>query len=103
MTALPVPGARARTVGTVAGLIALALALGATAFLLQQVAVGWLAAQDASSLEILVGALVLAYGFSLTGIVIVRRMPANPLGWIYLAIGGFEALNMFSGGYTTWA
>ncbi len=103
MTSTPRTGTWGRVAGTIVGIVALALAVGATGFFFQQLAAGWLAANDANSFEILVGALVLAYGFSAAGIVVVRRLPANPLGWIYLAIGGFEALNMFSGGYTTWA
>ena len=103
MTRLPAPGMQARLAGTVLALVALGLAVGATVLFLQQVGEDWVVVNDASGIEILVGALVLAYAFSIVGLVVVRRMPANPLGWVYLAIGLFEALNMFSGGYTTWA
>jgi len=89
--------------GTALAALALALAIGATILWLQAIAVGWLDVSDTNTVETDVAVLVLAYGFTVTGLVVIRRLPANPLGWIYLAIGLFEALNLFAGGYSVLA
>ncbi len=53
-----------------------------------------------SDVETTIGVVLLAVGFPLVGAIILRRDPSSRLGWIYLTIGFWQALNLFSTGYT---
>jgi hypothetical protein len=45
------------------------------------------------------GGLVLGFTFSVVGAIVASRRPENPIGWIYLAIGLSQGLNVFAWGY----
>ena len=77
------------------------LALTSVAVYLNAVAIvnGWshiTAPGDASTTT---AAFALCLTFPLVGWTILRHDPANRLGWVYLAIGLFESLNLFANGY----
>jgi hypothetical protein len=65
VTPVPPPSAGLRVAGTLAGFVALGLAVGATTLFVQRVVAGWVLVNDASGIEILVGALVLASAFTI--------------------------------------
>jgi hypothetical protein len=58
---------------------------------------------DPAGIQIEIAVSSVALAFPVLGCLIVRRKPASPLGWVYLAIGGMQALNLFSVGYVPWA
>ncbi len=45
------------------------------------------------------GGLMLGFTFSVVGAIVASRRPQNPIGWIYLAIGLSQGLNVFAWGY----
>ena len=47
--------------------------------------------------------IALCVTFPLVGWTILRHDPANRLGWVYLAIGFFESMNLFANGYVVLA
>jgi hypothetical protein len=46
---------------------------------------------------------IFAVAFPVVGWIVVRRMPTNAVGWVYLGVGFWQALNMFSSGYSNLA
>ena len=42
---------------------------------------------------------MLGFTFSVVGAIVASRRPQNPIGWIYLAIGLSQGLNVFAWGY----
>jgi len=46
-----------------------------------------------------VGGIVLAVAYTLVGWIIIRRQPQNPLGWVFLGVGFFESLSVFTAAY----
>jgi len=94
---------RGARLGVAVGVVSLGLGVGASVLLVQSVVRGWFDITDGTSIETLVASLVLSYAFSVVGLVLVRRLPGNALGWTYLTIGVFESLNLFAGAYSTWA
>ena len=77
----------------VTGLIVLAI----------EIAHGWVPLGEPGVAQTVIAVAMFALSFPLVGWVILRRDPSNRLGWIYLAIGFWQALNMFASGYSTLA
>lgn len=44
-------------------------------------------------------ALVFALPYGIVGAIVASRRPRNPLGWIFLGVGLFQAANVFMGGH----
>jgi hypothetical protein len=79
------------------GIAATSLALTAAGFLFL-LAITWRSgpfAIDANG----TGGLMLGFTFSVVGAIVASRRPQNPIGWIYLAIGLSQGLNVFAWGY----
>ncbi len=49
------------------------------------------------------GPIFLSLSISIVGGLIITRQPANPMGWIYSAVGFFQGLSWFSTTYATYA
>jgi hypothetical protein len=64
------------------------------------VARGWIALDSAQTLLAVV---IFALAFPIVGWVVLRRWPGNRVGWVYLAIGFWQALNLFSNQYSNLA
>jgi hypothetical protein len=60
-------------------------------------------AVQSSDAEIVVTIAIVGVAFPLLGWSILRRMPDNRLGWVYLAVGAFNGLNVFASAYAPWA
>jgi hypothetical protein len=60
-------------------------------------------AVEPSEVEIVVTIAIVGVAFPLLGWSILRRMPDNRLGWVYLAVGAFNGLNVFASAYAPWA
>ncbi|MDQ6795016.1 MAG: hypothetical protein M3067_09420, partial [Chloroflexota bacterium] len=84
---------------------AVSLAFVATAliFLAIEIANGWFPLGESGVAQTVIAVAIFAFSFPLVGWIILRRDPSNRLGWIYLAIGFWQALNMFASGYSTLA
>jgi hypothetical protein len=48
------------------------------------------------------GGFVLGFTFPIVGAIVASRRPQNPIGWIYLAIGLSQGLNVFAWTYSTY-
>ena len=84
-------------------IVSLAFVATALIFLAIEIANGWLPLGESGVAQTLIAVAVFALSFPLVGWIILRRDPSNRLGWIYLAIGFWQALNMFASGYSTLA
>ncbi|HEY8988334.1 MAG TPA: hypothetical protein VIM39_04885 [Candidatus Limnocylindrales bacterium] len=84
---------------------AVSLAFVATAliFLAIEIANGWSPLGEPGVAQTVIAVAIFALSFPLVGWIILRRDPSNRLGWIYLAIGFWQSLNMFASGYSTLA
>jgi hypothetical protein len=84
---------------------AVSLALVATSliFLAIEVARGWIPLDEPGLAQTVIAVAIFALSFPLLGWVVLRRQPSNPLGWIYLTVGFWQALNMFASNYSTLA
>jgi len=84
---------------------AVSLAFVATAliFLAIEIANGWSPLGEPGVAQTVIAVAMFAVSFPLVGWIILRRDPSNRLGWIYLAIGFWQSLNMFASGYSTLA
>ena len=96
----PVEAHRGAALATIVSLAFVATAL---IFLAIEIANGWLPLGESGVAQTLIAVAVFALSFPLVGWIILRRDPSNRLGWIYLAIGFWQALNMFASGYSTLA
>jgi hypothetical protein len=63
----------------------------------------WMPFGDPGVAQTVIAVAIFALSFPIVGWVILRRDPTNRLGWIYLAIGFWQALNMFASTYSTLA
>lgn len=54
-------------------------------------------------IQLLDSGVVFGFTFSLVGVLVASRRSRNPLGWIFLAIGSFQALVAFAYQYATYA
>src|SRR5437879_5766533 len=87
-------GTRAWATG-IAGL-SLGLAAGGVALLGIGVAGGWVPIGDPGTAEIIPAVALFALLCPVIGWIITRRQPDNALGWVFLAVGFWQSLNMVS-------
>ena len=84
-------------------LVSLAFVVAASIVLAIEIAHGWVPFGQPGVAQTVIAVAMFAISFPLVGWIILRRDPSNRLGWIYLAIGFWQALNMFASGYSTLA
>src|SRR4029077_17456970 len=89
---------RAAVVATVASLL---FDAGGLIALSLEIANGWVPLGEPGVSQTIMSVVLFALAFPLLGWIILRRDPSNRLGWIYLAIGFWQAVNMFATGYST--
>jgi hypothetical protein len=94
----PVAAHRAAAITTVASLL---LAAGGLTALAIEIANGWIPLGEPGVSQIVMSVVLFALAFPLLGWIILRRDPSNRLGWIYLAIGFWQAVNLFATGYSS--
>lgn len=94
----PVAAHRAAAATTVASLLFDAGGLIALAI---EIANGWIPLGQPGVSQTIMSVVLFAVSFPLLGWIILRRDASNRLGWIYLAIGFWQAVNMFATGYST--
>jgi hypothetical protein len=92
-----------RALGLLVAVVSLLLDVMAAALTLPGLIAHPPADVPAGEAETVIGVVIFAFAFPILGWLIVRRQPANRLGWVYLAIGFFESLNVFSRAYSSWA
>ena len=80
--------------------VSLLMAGAAVVLLAIGVAGGWVAIVRPDVTETIPAVTLFALTFPLVGWVILRRFPTNRLGWVYLGVGFWQALNMFATGYS---
>ena len=83
--------------------VSLAFFVTALIVLAIEIAHGWVPLGEPGIAQTVIAVAIFALSFPLVGWIILRRDPSNRLGWIYLAIGFWQALNMFASGYSTLA
>ena len=84
-------------------LVSLAFVVAASIVLAIEIAHGWVPFGQPGVAQTVIAVAMFAVSFPLVGWIILRRDPSNRLGWIYLAIGFWQSLNMFASGYSTLA
>jgi hypothetical protein len=94
----PVWAHRAAAIATVASLL---FAAGGLTGLAIEIANGWIPLGEPGVSQIILSVVLFALAFPLLGWIILRRDPSNRLGWIYLAIGFWQAVNLFATGYSS--
>ena len=94
----PVGARRAATVTTAASLLFDAGGLIALAI---EVANGWVPLGEPGVSQTIMSVVLFALLFPLLGWIVLRSDPSNRLAWIYLAIGFWQAVNIFATGYST--
>jgi hypothetical protein len=95
--------ARLRRGAALVSAASLALGAGAAAVSLGGIVANPPTDAAAASVEQLLSVAIVAVAFPVLGWAILRRLPGHRLGWIYLTIGAFEGLNLFSSAYAPWA
>jgi two-component system NarL family sensor kinase len=93
----------ARRGAAVVTALSLALVAIALIFLSIEVARGWIPLAEPGLAQTVIAVAVFALSFPLLGWIVLRRQPSNPLGWIYLTVGFWQAFNMFASNYATLA
>lgn len=83
--------------------VSMAFVASALVFLAIEVANGWIPLGEPGVAQTLIAVAIFAISFPLVGWIILRHDPSNRLGWVYLAIGFWQALNMFASAYSTLA
>jgi hypothetical protein len=94
----PVGAHRVAAISTAASLLFDAGGLIALAI---EIANGWIPLGEPGVTQTIMSVVLFALLFPLLGWIILRRDPSNRLGWIYLAIGFWQAVNIFATGYST--
>jgi hypothetical protein len=84
-------------------IVSLAFAGGAIGLLGSSLVAGRVGSLQAGDIETMLGVILFSLAFPVLGWVILRRLPTHRLGWIYLAIGFFEALTVFATAYSAQA
>ena len=90
-----------RAWATVIASVSLVLATGGVVLLGIGIGGGWVPFGDPGTAEILPAVALFAILCPVIGWIITRRQPANALGWVYLAVGFWQSLNMVSSGYSS--
>lgn len=67
------------------------------------VAQRWVRLEADGMAQTLAAATMLGLTFPVVAWVIIRRQPTNLVGWVFLAVGSWQALNTFAYGYSTMA
>jgi hypothetical protein len=93
----------ARRGAAVVTAVSLALVAIALIFLSIEVARGWIPLAEPGLAQTVIAVAIFALSFPVLGWIVLRRQPSNPLGWIYLTVGFWQALNMFASNYSTLA
>ena len=93
----------ARRLAAMVAIVSLAFVASALVFLAIEIANGWIPLGEPGVAQTVIAVAIFALSFPLVGWIILRRDPSNRLGWVYLAIGFWQALNMFASGYSTLA
>ena len=93
----------ARRGAAVVTALSLTLVAIALIFLAIEVARGWIPLAEPGLAQTVIAVAVFALSFPLLGWIVLRRQPSNPLGWIYLTVGFWQAFNMFASNYATLA
>lgn len=83
--------------------VSLAFVAAALIILAIEITQGWVPFGQPGLAQTVIAVATFAVSFPLVGWIILRRDPSNRLGWIYLAIGFWQALNIFALGYSTLA
>jgi class 3 adenylate cyclase len=91
---------RTRQLATIVAAVSLVLAGASVVLLGIGIARGWVAIDRPDVAETLPAVTLFALTFPVVGWVINRRLPGNRVGWVYLAVGFWQALNMFASGYS---
>jgi hypothetical protein len=94
----PVGGRRVAALITAASLL---FDVGGSVALAIEIANRWIPLGQPGVSQTIMAVVLFALSFPLLGWIILRRDPSNRLGWIYLAIGFWQAVNMFATGYST--
>src|SRR5437899_274096 len=90
----------ARTWATVVAAVSLVLAAGGVVLLAVGIKGGWVPIGDPGTAEIIPAVALFALLCPVIGWIITRRQPDNALGWVFLAVGFWQSLNMVSSGYS---
>jgi hypothetical protein len=93
----------AHRLAVVVTILSLVFVTAASICLAIEIARGWIPLGEPGVAQTGIAVAVFALAFPLVGWIILRRDPSNRLGWIYLAIGFWQALNMFASSYSTLA
>ena len=96
-------GSRAKRVRAWAtGIAGVSLVLAAAGVVLLGVGIkgGWVPIGDPGTAQILPAVALFALLCPVIGWIITRREPDNALGWVFLAVGFWQSLNMVSSGYS---
>ncbi len=91
---------RGRTwLAAVLTIIPLAFTCVALILIAVEIANGWSQIDEPGVTQTMIAAIALCLTFPLVGWTILRHDPSNRLGWVYLAIGFFESLNLIANAY----
>src|SRR5438132_13761963 len=96
-------GSRAKRVrASATGIAGVSLVLAAAGVVLLGVGIkgGWVPIGDPGTAQILPAVALFALLCPVIGWIITRREPDNALGWVFLAVGFWQSLNMVSSGYS---
>ena len=94
------PAVARRAAGLIT-LVSLVALVGGLTALAVEIANGWVPLGQPGVSQTIMAVVLFAVSFPLLGWIILRRDPSNRLGWIYSAIGFWQAINMFATGYST--
>jgi hypothetical protein len=94
----PVGGRRVAALITAASLL---FDVGGSVALAIEIANRWIPLGQPGVSQTIMAVVLFALSFPLLGWIILRRDPSNRLGWIYLAIGFWQAVNIFATGFST--
>jgi hypothetical protein len=97
----PMPDVRwLQRLAALIALVSLALLAGAIGLLVSSLATSRMGSVQAGDVETVIAVILFSIAFPVLGWVILRRLPGHRLGWVYLTIGFWEALNLFSTAYS---
>lgn len=96
-------GSGARRVAAVVTMAAILLEGAWLVLLAIGVARGWVRLDEDGVGQTLGAATMLGLTFPVVAWVIIRRQPTNLVGWVFLVVGSWQALNTFAYGYSTMA
>jgi hypothetical protein len=92
--------AGARRVAALVAAVSLAFVIISLVILVIEALRGWIPFEQSGVAQTVITVAIFAGSFPLLGWVVLRRQPGNRLGWIYLTVGFWQALNIFATGYS---